>query len=165
MRKLKILQGDCGLCDLCAIACSTVKFGVQNPQMSVIKVRHRPEDTNGRPTGAVDVLPCWHCDDPPCLPACPYDAMLLDEHNVVSIILTDAPEGKNVCVSCMKCVRACEEMHGVASIFISPTRDRPVINKSGKTTMRRTLYKCDCCGGDPACAKICPRDAIVFVEE
>lgn len=164
--RLEIKQGDCGICDLCALACSNEKFGVMNPLMSAIKVNHRPITTNGRDTGAVDILPCWHCENPPCYPACPYDAMTIDEHNVVKIHLNNPPEGYKECISCRKCIRACEQMHGQASIFLSPKKDREMVSfKSGKTLMRYSLYKCDMCGGDPACVKICPRDAIVFVNE
>lgn len=163
MWKLEIDQGKCGICDLCALACSIEKYEVQNPHMSAIRVNHRPSPTTGRDTGAMDVLPCWHCEDPPCIKACPFDAMILDEHNVVSIIYDDPPSGYNTCTSCMRCVKACEDMHGVSSIFISPEKDRIMTTKSGREVEKYTLYKCDCCGGDPKCAQICPRDAIKFV--
>lgn len=162
--KLEITQGDCGICDLCALACSNEKFGVMNPHMSAIKVNHRSRNTSGRVQGGQGILPCWHCNDPPCLPACPYNAMSIDEHNVVKIHFENTPDGYESCTSCMKCVKACEQMHGEASIFISLEKDRPSTTKSGREINRYTLYKCDMCGGDPACAKICPRDAIKFVK-
>ncbi|MHA2503547.1 MAG: 4Fe-4S dicluster domain-containing protein [Candidatus Kariarchaeaceae archaeon] len=163
--RLEILQGDCGLCDLCAIACSTEKFGVQNPLMSAIKVNHRGKSVgHQRVDGGPGILPCWHCDEPPCLPACPYDSMTIGADNVVSLFLDDAPEGFNPCVSCMKCVKACKDMHGVSSIFISQKKDRHMTTKSGRQIMKYSLYKCDMCGGDPKCVKICPRDAIRIVD-
>ena len=162
--KLVVEQGDCGICNLCALACSNEKFGIMNPHMSAIKVNHRPIYTKGRDDGGSGILPCWHCEDPPCLPACPYEAMSIDENNVVSLYLDNAPEGYKNCTSCMKCVKACEDMHGVSSIFISPTKDRESVTKSGRMVMKTSLYKCDLCGGDPECVKICPRDAIKLVE-
>ncbi len=27
------------------------------------------------------------------------------------------------------------------------------------------MFKCNLCGGDPACAKACPTDAITYVED
>ena len=163
--KLDVIQGDCGLCDLCAIACSTEQFGVQNPVMSAIKVNHRGTSSgHQRIEGGPGILPCWHCEEPPCLPACPYDAMTIDEHNVVTIFLDNAPAGFNNCTACMKCVKACEDMHGVASIFVSPKKDRPMKTKSGREIMKYSLYKCNMCEGDPKCVKICPRDVIKFIE-
>ncbi|MHA2403691.1 MAG: hypothetical protein ACXADH_11920 [Candidatus Kariarchaeaceae archaeon] len=161
--RLEIIQGDCGICDLCALACSNEKFGVMNPLMSAIKVNHRNIGTKGRAEGGPGILPCWHCEDPPCLPACPYDAMMIDENNVVTLFLQDAPEGFKDCTVCMKCVKACQQMHGESSIFISPVKDRPMLTRSGREVMKYSLYKCDMCGGDPVCEKICPRDAIKFV--
>ncbi len=135
-----------------------------NPLMSAIKVNHRSIGTQGRSEESPRILPCWHCDNPPCLPACLYDAMMMDEHNVVSLFLQNAPDGFSECTACMKCVKACQQMHGVSSIFISPKKDRKRHTKSGREVMNYSLYKCDMCGGKPACVEICPRDAIRFIQ-
>lgn len=160
--RLEVEQGDCGICDLCALACSNEKFGVMNPNMSAIKVNHRGEKTDGRTKGGAGVLICWHCENPPCYPACKYDAMDIDENNVVSLFLDNPPEGFKSCITCMKCVQACDDMHMETSIFRSLVRDRKFETKSGRELKRYSLYKCDLCGGDPVCVKICPRDAIKF---
>lgn len=154
--KLEVIQGDCGICDLCALACSTVNVGIQDPLMSAIKVKHHQSGNKGRFEDGPGILPCWHCDDPPCLPACPYDAMEISEHNVVSIL--------DNCTACMKCVKACKEMHGESSIFISPIKDRIMKTKTGREIKKYSLYKCNMCEGDPACVKICPRNAIKFIK-
>lgn len=161
--RLEVIDGDCGVCDLCTLACSNEKFGIMDPKMSAIKIKHRPKHTTGRDQGSTGILPCWHCVNPPCLPACPYEAMSINENNVVSLYLSDAPEGYKDCIACNKCVKACEQMHGEASIFISTSKDRPMKTKSGRDIMKYSLYKCDFCGGDPACVKICPREAIKFI--
>jgi electron transport protein HydN len=161
--RLEVVDGDCGICDLCALACSNEKFGIMDPKMSAIKINHRPKHTHGRDEGSAGILPCWHCLNPPCIEACPYDAMSIDEHNVVRLYLTDAPEGYKDCTSCNKCVKACENMHGEPSIFISKVKDRHMQTKSGRDVLKYSLYKCDFCSGDPACVKICPRAAIKFI--
>ncbi len=162
--KLKINNGDCGICDLCALACSMTKFGIMDPKMSAIKILHRPDNKHQLDIGFSGVLPCWHCVNPPCLDACPYDAMTINQHNVVTLFLDDAPQGFKDCISCMKCVKACENIHGVSSIFISRAKDRPATTKTGRNMLKYSLYKCDMCSGVPACVKICPRDAIEFIK-
>ncbi|MDH5403012.1 MAG: hypothetical protein OEZ01_14695 [Candidatus Heimdallarchaeota archaeon] len=161
--RLEIIQGDCGICDLCALACSNEKFGVMSPYLSAIRVNHRSMHTKGRAEGGPGILPCWHCENPPCYPACPYESMSINEHNVVNIFLDKAPEGYENCISCMKCVKACATMHGESSIFISPHKNRPMKTKTGREIMKYSLFKCDMCNGDPACVKICPREAIKFI--
>ncbi|KGQ21032.1 4Fe-4S dicluster domain-containing protein [Thermus filiformis] len=44
--------------------------------------------------------PCMQCDDPPCVPACPYDATWKRKDGIVEI-------DYELCVGCEKCIPAC----------------------------------------------------------
>ena len=52
-----------------------------------------------RATGPFDIRLCHHCDDPPCLAACPMGAMSLDARGVVVI-------DEKVCTACGAHLRA-----------------------------------------------------------
>ena len=77
---------------------------------------------------------CHHCADAPCMDICPVSAIYKDEKGIV---LVDA----DACVGCLACKAACPF-------------DIPKLNASGAMT------KCDLCGGDPQCVKVCPAGAL-----
>ncbi len=83
-------------------------------------------------------LACLHCKDPPCMKSCPVGAIARDESGAV--IIKD-----QACIGCKLCFVACP--FGAISI----NNNMPV--------------KCDLCKGDPFCAKICPANAINYVDE
>ena len=72
--------------------------------------------------------------------ACPVEAITLDESTGAKIVSEER------CVGCKVCTIACP--FGTINYDFD----------SGKVT------KCDLCGGDPACVKVCPQDAIHFVD-
>jgi len=81
---------------------------------------------------------CLQCDDPACVKSCLVDAIKFN-------VDTGAYEiDDEVCVRCMACVAACP--FG-CSLFDSH---------------QNRVVKCDLCGGDPACAKFCPTQALTY---
>jgi Fe-S-cluster-containing hydrogenase component 2 len=75
------------------------------------------------------------CEDPPCVKACPRDA------------LTQAEDGRIIvdeekCVGCGLCVEVCD----FGSLTLHP--------------MKRTPIVCDLCNGAPLCIEACPEDAL-----
>ncbi len=82
---------------------------------------------------------CFQCPRPECLEACPVQAISKDEAGVVTV-------DTETCDGCGMCVDACP--YGMIEI-----------DDTGNA------YKCDLCGGDPACVKECFPGALVFREE
>lgn len=81
---------------------------------------------------------CFQCPKASCMEACPTGAIFRSDRGVVVV---DARK----CDGCGQCVEACP--YGMIEQYAS-----------GKA------YKCDLCGGDPACAAECHYGALVFKE-
>jgi carbon-monoxide dehydrogenase iron sulfur subunit len=79
---------------------------------------------------------CFHCESPACADACPMDAI---SRNDIGTVVVDYA----ACTGCAECVEACP--YGMI-----------VLNNEG------LAYKCDFCGGDPECVKVCQPMAIVY---
>jgi len=89
---------------------------------------------------------CKHCQDAGCMDACPTGAIIRTEFDTVYV-------QQDICNGCGYCVPACP--FGVIEVSLS---------SDGKA------HKCTLCydrlqgGMEPACAKVCPTDAILFGE-
>lgn len=81
---------------------------------------------------------CFQCPNADCLKACPEKAIFRNERGIVVV---DAGR----CTGCGECVIACP--YGMIEQYAS-----------GKA------YKCDLCGGSPACVAECHFGALVFKE-
>lgn len=82
---------------------------------------------------------CVNCSHPACVDACPFEALRKDE--TTGIVVLDYEK----CSHCGDCVEACP----FGGLRMTP---------EGK------LIKCDLCGGDPECVKVCETRAIQYVE-
>ncbi len=88
---------------------------------------------------------CKHCHNPPCMEACPTGALFKTEFDTVVV-------QQDICNGCGYCVPACP--FGVVDVSLI----------DGK------VHKCTLCydrlkgGLEPACAKACPTDSIMFGE-
>jgi Fe-S-cluster-containing hydrogenase component 2 len=80
---------------------------------------------------------CFQCPKADCMEACPSGAISRNDSGVVLIDAT-------TCTACGACVDACT--YGMVE------QDATGI-----------AYKCDLCGGDPACVKECHADALLYV--
>ncbi len=90
--------------------------------------------------GMFESVQCQHCEEPPCLNACPEEAIEKDE---VTGIVTVNPMK---CIGCGICVQACP-----LSV--------PWVNEDLSIAV-----KCDFCNGDPKCAKYCSPGATRVVD-
>lgn len=79
---------------------------------------------------------CRQCEEPMCVAACPTEALYKDEKTGVVVFVEEE------CIKCQACVAACP----FGSIWFNEEID--------------SILKCDLCGGDPACVKICPTKAL-----
>lgn len=90
---------------------------------------------------------CMHCDKPACVSACPTNA--LTKHEDGPVVFDEWR-----CIGCRYCMQACPFM----------------IPKYDYDSFFPKIHKCTFCadrvteGLDPACAKVCPTDAIVYGE-
>ncbi len=133
-KALFIDSEKCTSCLQCEMACSFENEGNFNPARSRIKIF---EFEHGR--YAIPYT-CTQCEQAWCMKACPVTALTRNP-------ITNAVEvNEATCVGCKVCTLACP----YGTINYQPA--------SGK------VIKCDLCGGDPACAKVCPTDAITYIE-
>lgn len=90
-------------------------------------------------------MACMHCDDAPCISACPVQCIRKDENGLTVY-------DSRACIGCHSCAMACP--HGA-----------PAYGKDGK------ISKCTGCavrvenGLEPACVRVCPTKALLFVPE
>ena len=88
---------------------------------------------------AFELAICRQCGDPKCVMVCPAGA--LAKNGVSGVIDWDADR----CVDCLLCTAGC----AFGGIFVD----------AGS----RRVAKCDQCGGDPACVKACPTEALEWM--
>ena len=93
--------------------------------------------------------PCQHCDDAPCIPACPADAISTRSDGLVII-------DPKLCTGCMNCVDACP----YGAIFFNQD-----LNLAQKCTGCAHLLDRGWPITEPRCADNCPTDAIIFGED
>ncbi|MEN6319944.1 MAG: 4Fe-4S dicluster domain-containing protein [Syntrophaceae bacterium] len=128
MKFLFAERQNCTGCRACEYACSVYHTGVVRPSVSRIHVLKYKDSID------VPVL-CWHCNDAPCIEACPTTPKSIvadSKHN--GIILNE-----KTCLGrkCLKCQEACPAEY----VWVNPDTGQPLI--------------CDMCGGDPECVKAC----------
>ena len=129
-------------CQSCTVACSNLN-GVSRPYARV-QVQIKIHEESGRPRYRFERISCRHCDNAPCVKVCPTGATFQDEDKTVVV----NPEQ---CIQCGYCLGAC------------PYKVR-FIDKT-----KKAADKCNFCtdtrlkeGEAPACASVCPTDALVF---
>lgn len=123
---------NCTGCRACEYACSVRQLGVVRPAISRIHIyRHKR---------IVDIpLICWHCEDAPCVAACPNTPPSLAVHPDTNGIIHNTGTCRGT--SCLRCRDACPARF----VRIHPDTGQPLM--------------CDMCGGEPECVKACLRQS------
>ncbi len=135
----------CSACNACAVACIDENdLTTGDGRMCAYRFVEECEKQQGGTYQFFQKMHgCMHCENAPCINACPCGCLKKDEQT--GLVL---PDNTN-CIGCQACKDACPF-------------DAIRINKEGK------MEKCDGCidrlrqGLRPACEQICPPRAIVF---
>jgi anaerobic dimethyl sulfoxide reductase subunit B len=142
-RKLDLDLDRCVGCFACVVACNDQHYDINEEGPSLRQVvSYENEEKRMISTIAIS---CMHCEDTPCLFACPTGAIYKDAES--GLVQVD----RSKCIGCHSCLMACP--------FGAPKFDSE--NK---------MTKCDGClervkhGLEPVCVKTCPSGAIKFEE-
>lgn len=130
-------------CQACTAACKIVNDVPAGFNRVQVQIQGPRQIGNGERFEFIRVS-CQHCEDAPCVSACPTGASYVDAQGIVRI-------HEDKCVGCDYCVAACP--YHVR--FINPIKHK--------------AEKCDFCaqtrlaqGEAPACVTVCPTDALLF---
>lgn len=121
----------CVGCMVCMFACAR-----QHGEAGLAGSRISVSSAGGMARGFIVVV-CRGCSDPPCLKACPYDALEIKKKGGVRL---DSAK----CMGCGACVDAC----ALGAVFWDAENSKPII--------------CVSCG---YCAKYCPHSALALDKE
>ncbi|ABG04575.1 4Fe-4S ferredoxin, iron-sulfur binding protein [Rubrobacter xylanophilus DSM 9941] len=127
-------------CHACTVACKAeheVPLGVNRTWVKYIEKGEFPDTQR-----AFHVMRCNHCEDAPCVEACPVTALYVREDGIVDF-------NWDRCIGCKACTQACP----YDALYIDPES--------------HTAAKCNYCahrvdmGLEPACVNVCPEQAII----
>ena len=134
-KTLIIHPEKCNNCGDCEKACISTRTSLTSMGLSCIRILKDDEAE-----AFFFPIACKQCEHPPCMAACPKEAIYRDEK--LDRVLID----RQKCVGCGMCVSACP--------FGAMKLDRH----------KAKSYKCDLCGGDPECVKVCEPAALVYAD-
>lgn len=126
---VSINPNKCTGCGLCEYVCSLEKNGFPNPALSRIRVIRLTPLFN-------TAMTCRFCDDPPCVRACPREALRQSETG--NLIIVDEEK----CDGCGWCIQACP----YGGLIMDPEK--------------KIVAVCDLCDGEPKCIDFCPEEAL-----
>ena len=133
----------CTGCMRCMTTCSTYNFGATSLSKSRIQVirheGHAITSMDEEDNLIFQPLVCQQCDKPHCQSVCPVKAISVDKETQAKTINYDR------CIGCRLCMTACP--------FGAMRYD----------TLRKKVFKCELCEGDPQCVKFCPTNALQFL--
>ena len=96
---LKIDHESCWGCRTCEVACKQENQSAEGVKLIEV-AKEGPRMEKGKPVFAYRINVCLHCEEPPCMDACPDEAIVRREDQIV--VLDDG-----VCSGCEACIEAC----------------------------------------------------------
>ena len=145
MEKTIYLDVDrCSGCGACVVACMDQNDIFPEKGQPAFRRIYQVEDGQ-YPNASIRYvsIACLHCEDSPCIIACPTGAIKKDKKTKAVIV------NRNLCIGCHSCALACP--------FGVPRYDS-----------EDKMQKCNLCaervefGLQPACVKVCPVQALRF---
>ena len=116
---LKIEHEACWGCRTCEVACKQE----HNHKIKFIYVMENwPTKAGDRLDFVYHVNVCQHCDDPPCVDACPEGAIAKRDDGIVIL-------DQELCTGCRSCVQECP--YGVIGFDEDDDRSRGIIVAEG----------------------------------
>ena len=138
---LLVDEKRCVGCQTCEVACKQENSLPVGPKwMAVIS---RIKEVDGKLVMSFSLIRCRHCANPPCIPACPTNAITTRTDGIVLI-------HQELCDGCMACIEACPF-------------GAPQFNPE-----KNTVEMCTLCvhriekALKPACVQHCPSEALHF---
>lgn len=137
--RLKAHPAECTGCNLCVVAC-VAEHDEGGYGTHLARLRIEP----GSRPGQHRVMFCTLCQK--CIEACPTGALRWHPHTGAVELIVEQ------CESCGECVAVCP-----TQVIV---RSAEGVRLSDGRTLDWYPVVCNLCGGDPACAAICPTGAI-----
>jgi Fe-S-cluster-containing dehydrogenase component len=126
----------CTECLRCLAACSLVKLGQVRLSLARMAVKRQwPE------VPEIHICRFDDCSGQPCIDSCPAQAISRSPNGLVLI-------DREACTGCRACLEACP----FQAIWMEETQGSEI------------AYKCDYCGGSPACVSECVTAALAVKE-
>lgn len=139
-------QTRCTGCNACRVACKDWNDIPAGPE-NWMRIQYTEKGKFPDVFVAYTVAPCWHCETPVCVPACPVDAIVKNEES--GIVTVD----QNICLGNSECDEKCRK----ACPYNAP--------QFGSTPGAK-MGKCNYCidrhasGKLPNCIEACPVRAL-----
>jgi Fe-S-cluster-containing dehydrogenase component len=97
--ELVIDEEACWGCRTCEVACMQ-EFNLNGDIQLITVGEAASESPDGRPQFTFQVNLCRHCDDPPCVDACPEAAIVQRQDGIVVL-------SEELCTGCQACLDEC----------------------------------------------------------
>jgi len=140
-------QTRCIGCYTCAIACKDW-HDIHEKEVNWMQIQIIEKGKFPNLFMAYLAVPCYHCEEPSCIPACPQDAIYKRESDGIVLVDPDKCTGKEECKN-TPCLSACR------------TR-----SPQFGTELNAKMQKCDFCldrlqqGQQAICVEACPMFAL-----